>query len=229
MLWPIGQPISSFSTGAPDLVAAAIDAIGIETGGMDTPISVDPDTGRPWRPRFDAKTLRHEERMLQTACYVLCAYLTGMRDCEVQAMRAGCLSLSRSPDGIIERHRVRSVAYKGKGGRGVSAEWITIEPVAAAIRVLEQLSARASSARGSDTLWPVLVLAPGGKENLSAEIVRQLNVYRDHLNDLFGAAEEPIIPLGPDGKPWRITTRQFRRTIAWHIANRPFGTIAGMI
>src|SRR3546814_3946765 len=34
---------------------------------------------------------------------------------------------------------------------------------------------------------------------------------------------------GPDGKPWRITTRQFRRTIAWHIANRPFGTIAGMI
>jgi hypothetical protein len=29
--------------------------------------------------------------------------------------------------------------------------------------------------------------------------------------------------------PWRITTRQFRRTIAWHIANRPFGTIAGMI
>ena len=26
-----------------------------------------------------------------------------------------------------------------------------------------------------------------------------------------------------------ITTRQFRRTVAWHIANRPFGTIAGMI
>src|SRR3546814_19612999 len=39
----------------------------------------------------------------------------------------------------------------------------------------------------------------------------------------------PVIPPGPDGKPWRITTRQFRRTIAWHIANRPFGTIAGMI
>jgi hypothetical protein len=39
----------------------------------------------------------------------------------------------------------------------------------------------------------------------------------------------PVIPSGPGGKPWRITTRQFRRTIAWHIANRPFGTIAGMI
>lgn len=27
----------------------------------------------------------------------------------------------------------------------------------------------------------------------------------------------------------RSITRQFRRTLAWHIANRPFGTIAGMI
>lgn len=45
----------------------------------------------------------------------------------------------------------------------------------------------------------------------------------------FGAEAAPVIPLAPGGAPWRITTRQFRRTIAWHIANRPFGTIAGMI
>lgn len=38
-----------------------------------------------------------------------------------------------------------------------------------------------------------------------------------------------MIPPGPDGQPWRIATRQFRRTFAWHIANRPFGTVAGMI
>src|SRR3546814_3309117 len=63
----------------------------------------------------------------------------------------------------------------------------------------------------------------------TAEIVRQLNRFRDHLNDHFGSAQAPVIPAGPDGRPWRLTTRQFRRTIAWHIANRPFGTIAGMI
>ena len=74
--------------------------------------------------------------MLQAACYVVCAYLTGMRDCEVQAMRAGCLSLSRSADGVIERHRIRSIAYKGKASQGEPAEWVTIEPVAEAIRVL---------------------------------------------------------------------------------------------
>jgi hypothetical protein len=217
------------TTGAPDLVAAAIDAIGVETGGMDTPISPNPDTGQPWRPRFDAQTLAHEELILQAACYVACAYLTGMRDCEVQAMRAGCLLLTRSADGVIERYRIRSIAYKGKSSRGEPAEWVTIEPVADAIRILEQLSAHAAAAIDSDTLWPVLDRRRGSKDHVSAEIVRQLNAYRDHLNILFGSAGEPVVPGGPTGSPWRLTTRQFRRTIAWHIANRPFGTIAGMI
>jgi hypothetical protein len=64
-----------------------------------------------------ARTLRredlaHEERMLQAAAYIVCAYLTGMRDCEVQAMRRGCLSIARSEDGLVERHRIRSTIYK---------------------------------------------------------------------------------------------------------------------
>jgi len=216
-------------SGAPDLVAAAIEALGVEIGGMDTPISVNPTTGRPWRPRFDAKAVVREERMLQAAAYILCAYLTGMRDCEVQAMRRGCLSITRSDDGIIMRHRVRSIAYKGRPTRGEPEQWVTIEPVAQAVAVLERLTRRAADARGLDTLWPVLSAQPRSKDYVSAEIVRQLNVYRDHLNALFGTNGEPAIPHGPSGQPWRITTRQFRRTIAWHIANRPFGTIAGMI
>lgn len=215
--------------GAPDLIDAALRVLGVETGGMDTPISTLPETGQPWRPRFDAKTLAQEERMLQSAAYILCAYLTGMRDCEVQAMKRGCLSVARSEDGRIMRHRVRSTAYKGKSTQGEVAEWVTIEAVGRAIEVLERLSFRAASARGLTTLWPVLAAKSVCKDHLSAEIVRQLNRYRDHLNDLFGAFNEPVIPNGPDGEPWRITTRQFRRTIAWHIANRPFGTIAGMI
>lgn len=217
------------TNGAPRQIKAALLELGVETGGMDTPIAILPETGKPWRPRFDAKTLAAEERMLQSAAYILCAYLTGMRDCEVQAMQRGCLSLTRSEDGMIMRHRVRSVAYKGKSTQGEPAEWITIELVAKAVEVLERLSFRVASARGLTTLWPVLIARPVCKDHLSAEIVRQLNRFRDHLNDLFGTPDSPAIPNGPGGQPWRITTRQFRRTIAWHIANRPFGTIAGMI
>lgn len=217
------------TNGAPRQIKAALLELGVETGGMDTPIAILPETGKPWRPRFDAKTLAAEERMLQSAAYILCVYLTGMRDCEVQAMQRGCLSLTRSEDGMIMRHRVRSVAYKGKSTQGEPAEWITIELVAKAVEVLERLSFRVASARGLTTLWPVLIARPVCKDHLSAEIVRQLNRFRDHLNDLFGTPDSPAIPNGPGGQPWRITTRQFRRTIAWHIANRPFGTIAGMI
>src|SRR3546814_9801845 len=95
------------TTGAPDVIREAVASLGTEVGGMDTPISIDPESGRPWRVRFDVKTLATEERMLQAAAYVVCAYLTGMRDCEVQAMRRGCLSIARSEDGLVERQRVR--------------------------------------------------------------------------------------------------------------------------
>src|SRR3546814_9186274 len=94
---------------------------------MDTPISIDPESGRPWRERFDAKTLAHEERMLQAAAYIVCAYLTGMRDCEVQAMRRGCLSIARSEDGLIERHRIRSTIYKRRAAVGERSEEHTSE------------------------------------------------------------------------------------------------------
>lgn len=219
----------SLAGGGSDLIAAAIEDVGIEPGGMDTPISVDVDLDRPWRLRFDVISLAMEERMLQAAAYVVCAYLTGMRDCEVQAMRRGCLTLARSENGTVSRYRVRSTAYKGKESGGAPAEWVTIAPVADAIGVLEQLTRYAADAHGLDTLWPVLSVTRSSKPHVSAEIVRQINAYRDHLNRLFGTDEAPAIPHGPDGKPWRITTRQFRRTIAWHIANRPFGSVAGMI
>jgi len=217
------------TTGAPDVIREAVASLGTEVGGMDTPISIAPESGRPWRARFDVKTLAIEERMLQAAAYIVCAYLTGMRDCEVQAMRRGCLSIARSEDGLIERQRVRSTLYKRRSSAGESASWVTIEPVAEAITVLARLSEHAARKTGSDTLWPVLRPRAVTKTHLSSEVVRQLNAFRDHLNTVFGSPDAPVIPPGPDGKPWRITTRQFRRTIAWHIANRPFGTIAGMI
>lgn len=211
------------------LVLDAITEVGAETGGIDTGVSIDPDTDRPWRPHFDAKTLLLEERMLQSACYILYAYLTGMRDCEVQAMRVGCLNVGRSEDALIERYAINSVVYKRRDIRGQPESWITIEPVAKAIAVLECLTQHIRRRQGGDTLWRVLDDGRSHKAHISAEIVRQFNAFRDHLNAQFATPEAPIVPPGPDGEPWRITTRQFRRTVAWHIANRPFGTVAGMI
>jgi integrase len=206
----------------------ALRDLGPEAGGMDTAISTLPETGLPWRPRFDAHTLAHEERQLQTAAYILCAYLTGMRDGEVQAMRPGSLLRSRSADGLTERLAIRSLVYKGRRPEGEQADWVTIAPAARAILVAERLAA--SHRSGEDNggaIWTVLHRATAKDQGLP-HVVRRINEYRDHLDRQFGAANTPVIPQ-VDGRAWVFNTRQFRRTVAWHIANRPFGVIAGKI
>ena len=68
--------------------------------------------------------------MLQSVLYVFFAYLTRMRDCEVQGMGAGCLEARRSEHGVMKRYRVKSTTYKRRGVRGQSEAWTTIESVA---------------------------------------------------------------------------------------------------
>lgn len=209
------------------LVLAAIEELGVEYGGMDTPITPDSDSGRPWRERFDAFALVREERHLQTAAYILCSYLTGMRDGEVQAMRPGCLKRGLSTDGMIERLAVRSIIYKGRGTRGEIEEWVTIAPVARAVEVAERLAARHRAPHQHDGLWIVLERGSAIERGLS-HIVRQINRYREHLDEQYGDGGAPLVPL-VDERSWTFNTRQFRRTLAWYIANRPFGVVAGKI
>ncbi|PAL21817.1 hypothetical protein [Sphingopyxis sp. GW247-27LB] len=209
------------------LLKGAVYELGLERGGMDTPITIDADSGRAWRERFDAFALIREERHLQTAAYILCSYLTGMRDSEVQAMRPGCVKRAMSADGMIERLAVQSIIYKGRGARGEIEEWVTIAPVARAVEVAERLAARHRAPHQHDGLWVVLERGTAIQRGLS-HIVKQINRYREHLDAHYGSGDAPIVPL-VDEQIWVFNTRQFRRTLAWYIANRPFGVVAGKI
>ncbi|MGV1833024.1 hypothetical protein [Agrobacterium vitis] len=213
--------------GAHTLLLDAVKELGVEHGGMDTPIAIDPESGQPWRTRFDAFSLADEERQLQTAAYILCVYLTGMRDSEVQAMQLGCLQRKRSTDDLIERLTIRSIVYKGRQERGETEEWVTIKPVARAVEIAECLATRHRPEREGDAIWVVLHRAHARDRGVP-HVVRQINRYREHLDQHFGASEEPTIPL-VEGRSWIFNTRQFRRTVAWYIANRPFGVVAGKI
>ncbi len=153
-----------------------------------------------------------------------------MRDGEVQAMRPGSLRRSRSADGMTERLAIRSLVTKGRDASGEQAEWITIAPAARAVQIAEKLALRHRSedmAKGSIGIWAVLHRA-SAKDRGLPHIVRRINEFREHLDRQFGADDRPAIPL-VDGRPWAFNTRQFRRTVAWHIANRPFGVIAGKL
>jgi hypothetical protein len=58
---------------------------------------------------------------------------------------------------------------------------------------------------------------------------RQLNALAAWINIYCQSGDRvDRIPL-VDGRPFRVTTRQFRRTLAWFIARQPGGAIAGAI
>ncbi|MFB9981579.1 hypothetical protein ACFSQQ_27955 [Mesorhizobium kowhaii] len=67
---------------------------------------------------------------------------------------------------------------------------------------------------------------PWSADHLGMGATATLNLFRDGIN--ARSEGEPAIPCIGD-EPWRFTTRQLRRTVAWYIANRPFCTIAGKI
>jgi integrase len=200
-----------------EMIRQAVAETGSEPGGMDTPVSQDPDTGKPWRDRFCPRSVTIERTRLMLACYVVIAYLSGMRDSECHSLRKGCYFREQSDDGVITRHKVRGTVFKGRKPTGESATWVVIEPVAEAIDVLEQIAS-------GDYLF-TRSYAWQKDPMLADDTNKGLNVLRERLNQV--RPHDPVPDV--DGEPWRFTTRQFRRTVAWHIAHQPFGVVAGKI
>ena len=170
--------------------------------------------------------------MVQAACYVVCAYLSGMRDSELQELRRGCHFVERSADGVVDRHKLRGRAFKGQGAQGRQATWVVIDPVAKAVDILEAMHSHDHllTSPGKHG-YPVAARRSGdltGGARLGPSIIRILNEFRDHVNETQTRDGVAAIP-DHDGRPWHFTTAQFRRTLAWHIANQPFGTVAGML
>ncbi len=206
------------------VVEQAAGKMDLEPGGMDTPISCHPATQQPWRDRFSPSSLQREEYILVAACYIVCAYLSGMRVSETMQLQRGCHFTETTTDGLLTRHKLRGTTFKDHGRRGIPATWVVIAPVAEAIAVLEQLTDR-------DELFWTQHMQPqtvpyGG-------VMRQdyfLKTFCEHVNQMAVTGVVPIAAIPEvEGAPWPLNSLQFRRTLAWHIANQPFGVVAGKI
>ncbi|GAA2141462.1 hypothetical protein GCM10009802_52000 [Streptomyces synnematoformans] len=222
--------------------------LGYEPGGLDSPISPWPESGRPWRPRLDPFSVNIELHYLRTACWAVIAYLSGMRDSEVRELSRDCAFTEPGDDGR-PRYKIRGRVYKHRKLSGDESEWVVLEIVHQAIEVLRAINN-----------CPQYLFGWGPRETgfaLMQAIPVRLRRFRDHLNGLFSTDEELFVPNdtsaveldddpdadNPDGKeeadaeedaaeygegvPWAFTTVQFRRTVAWHIAHQPFGVVAG--
>ncbi|MFI1759271.1 hypothetical protein [Streptomyces sp. NPDC020571] len=166
-------------------------------------------------------------RLLQGACYILIAYLSGMRDSEVKHLRPGSTHALLDGSGHPYRWTITSLAFKGEHDpAGTTATWIIGAPAARAVTALERLQPP-----GSDLLFGGLRqhsrARPGAmtlrsSNELINNVITWINTYcrHHHLTDTI-----------PDvnGTPWNLTARQFRRTLAWYVARRPGGVIAGAV
>lgn len=217
-----------------------IEAVAAQVGISDRSYFDIPITGRldgqPWlegivTDHTFANSVTILTRMLQAACYITVAFLSGMRDPEIKHLRRGCLSVQQDRDGRAYRWTVHSLAFKGENDpAGVTATWVVGAPAARAMNVLHRLQpadtdllfARLPHGPGSHSGDETTPLSAGGTN-------RQLASFIEWVDDYCTTrGRHDTIPL-INGQRWQLSTRQFRRTLAWFIARRPGGVIAGAI
>ncbi len=198
---------------------------------LTTPVTGTLD-GRPWTTQIRYSDVPVLAIMVRTACYVVIAYLSGMRDSEIKHLRRGCTSRRLDSDGNVVRRLVTSLAFKGESSpTGVIATWVISEPVERAVELLEQLqepdinyliTPLPGSVGYNWARYGQFALTNTSTLESFKKLCRWINDYcAEH-----GRADG--IPL-VRGKVWMLNTSQFRRTLAWFIARQPGGSIAGAI
>lgn len=223
-------------------ITAAAETLGVsDYAALGAPITAHIDD-RPWIAGIALDAARDDSltvltQMLQAACYIVIAFLSGMRDSEVKHLRRGCSQAHKDHNGVPYRWTVSSLAFKGEvDPTGVPATWVIGAPAARAISILERLHIARSHDK-SDWLFAPIQVGPGAGSGgrrgntamTSAGTNRQLNRFVSWVDAYCrDNARADTIPL-VDGRAWVLSTRQFRRTLAWYIARRPGGSIAGAI
>lgn len=207
-----------------------------------------PNTKATWRYKASSWYTLTEPRMIAAACYFVIGLLSGMRDSEVTDLRSGCKRIKRDEAGRPYRWALVSRAFKHEPPGGSEREWVVVPEVHAAVDLLE----RCQNEVGDPTFPYLFQLYTPRPRTADASIVTDqtikgnmsawLNDFAAHVNLLAHTAAERMtdpseanrvrslycIPNTDDGTPWIWSTRQLRRTIAWFIANEPFGVVAGM-
>ncbi len=223
------------------LLVAAGNELGWEPGGLPTR-ALWPATGKPWRASLSATSMNTETVQLRVACWIVIAYLSGMRDMEIRELGRDCAFTELGADGRT-RYKIRGRVYKNRKLSGDEANWMVLDIVHEAVEVLKLIN---------DDPTHLFGYRQGSGYVLLSTMPLRLKNFRDHLNLLFSTPEGPYIPLPMAEEPeldtelvddvdsdgddeamdedplaWSFDTRQFRRTLSWHIANQPFGVVAG--
>lgn len=193
----------------------------IESSGLRVEIGLGldvPNTSTIHGSQWLTRPIKYEEARrhaldLTAACFIVIAYLSGMRPGEVLNLERGCSSV----DPVAGLHLVTGKTWKGARdsngqkfpeGTERTDPWVVIEPVSRAIDVLEKLY-------GGPVLFP-RELDP--RLRVGNQTIRDINLeLRRFIERVNSYCKEnnrtDFIPYGDDVP--RIQSRCFRRTLAW--------------
>lgn len=156
------------------------------------------------------RQLSTELSYLQTACFVLIAFATGMRLSELLSMRAGCCQIETAPEqpDLVWLH---SRVFKMQGvPDGREAKWLGGPVCAKAVEVLERLGRNVRRHARSRYLWLPVPSTYGRYRTstplLQPTILRRLRLY--------------VTMLGlknSRGQAYHIHPHMFRRTFARYV------------
>jgi integrase len=185
----------------------------------------------------DLYELTREETRLRTACYIVILGLSGMRKSEVLSLVVACIFLSTLPGGtrVI---RLRGTLYKGiDAPKGRLADWVVPPLVAAAVHVLERLTAQLRDILHTEEKALFSRLEDRCvDEKERRKILKRLFVVTTQKDKVFLTGltgfHEVEVPCAStmdrslkefamlhevcddQGRPWDFSAHQFRRTFA---------------
>ncbi len=172
----------------------------------------------PWHlPLTRTTHLRALINRIQEACFITIAYLVGARVSEILTLDAGCIEEHPSADRTEPFAYLRGRIFKTAANEaGTPHLWPAPPPVLRAIDVLRRLSEPLRAQTGRSELW-LSMAGRGIIDRRAPEVVTGSSLVI-RLNERFA----PFIdmPRSDDGRPWRLTTHQGRKTFARFVGKR---------
>ncbi len=190
------------------------------------------------------KKLQEELSHLRIACYIIISLFSGIRDSELLALEHHCVSHGQGVDGV-DLTWIHGVIYKTDDPKH---KWLVPSIVEDAIQVMVRYS---KPYREKLLAEGELILRRLAKGNLMERertlLVTRLSVAQNQKDKLFlswftnnhsiqvlsHARVRELLKefcsdrtiLGEDGKPWNLSSHQFRRTYAYFVASAELGDL----
>jgi integrase len=183
-----------------------------------------------------ARDHSHDLVMLRTACYIVIAMFSGVRDSELLSLGAGCIEHFMTKDAVEARWMHGTIYKTGQRPK----KWLVPPVVETAVLVMERLSAPMRTALATEEQW---LLSAG---ILDGEGIKRLHKVQHQKDKLFLVADSKrsnrisvmtharslliyfckrFNIFGDDGMPWALAPHQFRRAFAYYYAKSEMGDL----